>query len=495
MKTRPSTQTILALLGLTSAAALSVGIIWQFLVQPALLSEYISKPLLSLWHIQKSVPDIQTRMIFGFIALGLLNGAGWWLIRKVPKAWGWILLVLGGLGSAAALLWMYPYGASDIFDYIVRGRISGVYSGNPFINLPAEYPNDPFYNYMWWHDAPTAYGPLWELLAGLSARLAGDGIIANVIAFKCLSGVFWIGSTAVVARILHRSNPSQVLPRTLLFAWNPILLYETFGNGHNDIVMVFFILLACWAFLENKLLPGFLALTGGVLVKFVPGLLLPAALAFSWRSLTGIRSRVRFTLLAGMACAALVAATYAPFFSGFQNFYLAHQQTLFTTSLPAVTYQLLKGWLGGYASPYVSLGAWILTAIWVFWQAFRLWRQPEIGFPQAAFHSLYFFLLVTITWFQPWYTPWVLALAVLLPSPWLWMAEVLVFFTRSKPLIFVPITYWESPYPPQPWLEIQLTLGVMGIPWLFTLAALLRDRVYLHKAAQAPPPGTEKIGF
>ena len=472
-----SMRAFLSSLALAASTALSIAIVWQFFVQPALLSTYSAKPLLSLWHIHNSIPDIQAKMIFGYIALGLLNAAGWWLIRRVPRPWAWILLILGALGCAISLLWMYPYGASDIFDYIVRGRITGIYGGNPFLNLPLEYPNDPFYGYMWWHEAPTAYGPLWELLAGITARLAGEGFVANVFAFKLLSGFFWAGSVAVVALILHRIDPRKVLPRTLLYAWNPILLYETFGNGHNDIVMVFFILLACWAFTGKKWVHGFLALTGGVLIKFVPGLLFPAALAFAWALLPNLRARIRCLLLAGLCCAVFAAAAYAPFFSGFEHFYLAHELPLYTTSLPAVLYQSLKGILNGYASPYISLGAWIITGLFTAWQACRLCRHPELGFTRVAFNTLYFFLLVTITWFQPWYTPWILGLAILLPAPWLWMGEVLVFLTRSKPLIFIPIAYWIPPYPPQPWLEIQLTLGVLGIPWLFTLAVMIRKKL------------------
>lgn len=466
---------------LSLAASLVIYIAIFFI--PAGLVQWLDRPLLSLYHLDLAYPGLQTQMIAAFAALALLNAAGYWAVRRLQGPAAWALVLVGALGFALILLYIYPFGAADIFDNIVHGRILGVYGDNPFLNLAAEYPTDPFYNYMWWHKSPSAYGPLWELLAGLTAFLAGNGLVSNVIAFKLLPGFFWLGSTVLLALTLRRHNPDRALPYTLLWAWNPVVLFETFGNGHNDIVMAFFVLAAGCAMLRRQFVPATLALAAGILIKFVPALLVPPALVAVWRLLPDLRSRLRTFALGGGLSVLLAVACYAPFFTDFDHFYLAHQQTLFTASLPAVLYQMLTTWfhLPGAAAGVTAL-AWGATGGMVLVQSIRLWHQPsETGFVQAAFAILMFFLLLTCTWFQPWYTLWVFGLGLLLSQESLAAALVLVFATRTKPLLLVPMTYWVRPFPPQPWLEIQLALGILGVPLLFTLVILRFRKMPVEK--------------
>jgi len=460
-------------LALTSSLVIYLAI---FLF-PAGLEQWIEHPLLSLYHLDQAHPGYQRQLIAAFAALALLNGAGYWAARRLSGPAAWALVLLGAVSFAGVLLYVYPFGAADIFDNIVHGRILGVYGDNPFLNLAAEYPADPFYNYMWWHKSPSAYGPLWELLAGLTAFLAGDDLVNNVLAFKLLPGFFWLGSTLVLGLTLRRHKPTQALPLTLLWAWNPVVLFESFGNGHNDIVMAFFILAAGCAMLQRRFVGTILLLAAGILIKFVPALLVPPALVAVWRLLPDNRSRLQNLVLGGGLSVLLAGACYAPFFTDFNHFYLAHQQTLYTTSLPAVLYQIFLTWipLPGAAAG-VAAAAWGATGGMVLVTCIRLWHHPaEIGFVQSAYAILMFFLLVSCTWFQPWYSLWVLGLGLLLSTDSLLTALVLVLATRTKPLLLVPVTYWLRPFPPQPWLEIQLALGVLGVPGLF---ALLVSRIW-----------------
>jgi hypothetical protein len=64
-----------------------------------------------------------------------------------------------------------------------------------------------------------------EALAGIAARLVGDGVLANVLAFKLLGGFFWADSVGLVALILRQVAPQPVLAGVILLAWNPVILY------------------------------------------------------------------------------------------------------------------------------------------------------------------------------------------------------------------------------------------------------------------------------
>ena len=44
----------------------------------------------------------------------------------------------------------YPLLSNDIFKYVFDGRILAVYGENPFLRVPADYPDDRFYDLVYW---------------------------------------------------------------------------------------------------------------------------------------------------------------------------------------------------------------------------------------------------------------------------------------------------------------------------------------------------------
>jgi hypothetical protein len=393
----------------------------------------------------------------------------------------------GSLAFGAILLYLFPIDAADIFDYIIHGRIWTVYGGNPYTQPPKQFAIDPFYPYVAWKGEVSPYGPVWGLLAGLASRLAGDGIVANVIAYKLIPGAFLLGSQALVALILHQAAPKQALAGTLLLVWNPVVLYETWGNGHNDMVMVFWVLAAVWAIQNRRFTLAVLALAAGTLVKFIPALLIPAAVVIALRNLPGRRERLSYLARTGAAVVALAALLYAPFWAGPKVITVVTRTNLFTSSIPAAAYYLLRPELGTKdAAAVVSKAALALTGVYVLWQAWNAWREHTWqDFVQASFNILAFYLLVTCMWFQQWYTLWLLGLAPLVSfRPARWLAILFGVAALSKTLVVGPYLFWPRYRFHQPWLEIWFTLGVLGIPWLFALFSLWKSRQPRPQAAR-----------
>ena len=171
------------------------------------------------------------------------------------------------------------------------------------------------------------------------------------------------------------------LAGVLLLAWNPVVLYEAWGNGHNDIIMVLWVLLAVWAMLEKRYPLVVLALVMGALVKFIPVLLLPAAVLIAWRQLPDMRSRLRYLLASAAGGALLVLLAYWPLWQGPQVLSFTRRLDLFTTSLPAVIYQLSIPRLGeARAASLISDIALILTFAFVLWQGWRASCNPSPDF-------------------------------------------------------------------------------------------------------------------
>ena len=399
---------------------------------------------------------------------------------RQPRAM-WVVLLGSVLAINLAMLWLYPVDAADLFDNIDRGRITAEYGGNPFYETPRHYAQDNFFKYVAWPDYTSAYGPLWELLAAGASRLAGETTLANVLAYKALDLLFYAGCVALIAGILRRRAPERALQGVCLFALNPFVIYETAGNGHNDIVMVFFILLGLWALLRGNYSWAALALVAGGLLKFIPLLLLPVALAVTLRALPTWRGRLRYGLITGLAAAALGVAVFAPFWRGGDILAIQRRGTLFTASLPALVQAQLERPLGKDASQRtVAALAALLTFAAVGYQSWRAWRAPASAADwltpvRACTRVLLFYLLFACLWFQPWYTLWPLALAALLPESALARTVVLLSYAAAwKTIIFDDFIYTGGPLPSQAWRESLLGPITLGLVWLYVAYRLLR---------------------
>jgi hypothetical protein len=306
--------------------------------------------------------------------------------------------------------------------------------------------------------------------------LAGDEIITNILAFKILPGIFHLTSIAVVVSFLRRIQPQYALSGALLLGWNPVLLYETWGNGHNDIAMIFWVLLAAFLISQKQYSLGTLSLVAGTLIKFIPVLLIPAAMLIGYLSFESLRSRFWFFVKTSLAGAFLIMIAYVPFWNGMATFSIGRRMLMFTTSIPAVLYRILKPALGwSEAAHLVSLCALGLLAIFTLIQTFRVQKQkPVEDFLKAAFNILAFYLLVTCLWFQQWYGIWLISLAPLLPVRNRRFALVFGYWVLSKQLIFVQLIIPAISHKPETvvWLEPLLALIVLGVPWTYALLDL-----------------------
>jgi hypothetical protein len=483
----------LLVLGTLSAAVWGVGLLLPYNVWALDL-----RPLRDIAKLTRGDPAGQAAFVLTFAALSALYYAAWRLCRGRTEPAMWRALILGLAAANFALLWLYPIGAADVFDNIVRGRITAVYGGNPYYETPRAYRVDAFYRYSAWPDATSAYGPVWELMAAGLSRLAGHQVLANLLAHKLAGILFYAGCAALIARLLGRYAPGRTLQGVCLFAWNPLVLYETAGNGHNDIVMVFLILLGLEALSRRRPTLGALAFMGGALVKFIPVLLVPIALADGWRARAGWQ-RWRFLTLASLACAALALVTYGLFLrpgQALQALDLDRRATLFTTSLPAFVQAQLElrfgeadsGRLVGVSAAGSTVLAALLAAWWYWREAGGDWLRPV----RAVAGVLLFYLLITCLWFQAWYAVWPVALAALLPEGALARLIVLLSYSALwKSVVFNVWLYPGGPLPPRTWRETWLGPATLGLAWAYGAYALVRQW-RLHLLRRRGPVATRR---
>ena len=303
-------------------------------------------------------------------------------------------------------------------------------------------------------------------------------------AFKLLPGIFFYASVAVVALMLRKAAPERALPATLLLAWNPMLLFETFGNGHNDIAMAFWMLLAAWMMFEKRYTLAVLALLMGALFKYIPVILLPVAGIIALRDLQSLAARLRYLVTTAVASIALLVLAYAPLWQGPQILTILSRTLTFRSSIASVLYTGLRGtYDAGWLAEIIPLAANLLLLAFILYQCWQAWRDRSwLSFTRASVSILLFYLLISSTWFMVWYPLWALVLAVLLPSGFL-LNLTLFFslFVLNKQFILFPFVWWT--YKMNAFqVELSMFLALVFPAWLYIIVHWLTNR----PAASAP---------
>ncbi len=99
-------------------------------------------------------------------------------------------------------------------------------------------------------------------------------------AFKLIAFI----ATAATAALIYKTAPAECRVRAFtVFAWNPAVIIEGAGEGHNDALMVAAVVVSLWLLTRRSLVGSAAALTLAVLTKWVPALFVPALLAYVWR--------------------------------------------------------------------------------------------------------------------------------------------------------------------------------------------------------------------
>ncbi|HLI09168.1 MAG TPA: glycosyltransferase family 39 protein [Ktedonobacteraceae bacterium] len=147
--------------------------------------------------------------------------------------------------------------SSDVFSYIAYARMGVIYHLNPLTTLPVQIHSDPVYQYIYWTNQPSAYGPVWVIISGALQILVDafgfKDIAAMILALRLFGLAMHLGSTMLIWSIsgylMGRNAPylrGKRLLLTLAFAWNPLLLFEACVNAHNDATVLFLLLLTLW---------------------------------------------------------------------------------------------------------------------------------------------------------------------------------------------------------------------------------------------------------
>jgi hypothetical protein len=156
----------------------------------------------------------------------------------------------------------------DVFSYSYYGRIVSRYGGNPYVQTPASFPQDPLWRFTWpeWRNVSSVYGPAFAWLAAALTAVFRS-ITAEIFGFKVIAIGATLASMAIVRSVAERVNPARATYAVAMIGLNPILIFHTAGGGHVDALVMLSVAAAIWLVVDGRELGATAALTLGALVK------------------------------------------------------------------------------------------------------------------------------------------------------------------------------------------------------------------------------------
>jgi len=160
-------------------------------------------------------------------------------------------------------------------------------------------------------DIPTVYPPVAQFAFAAGAMLGGWNWMGQRLIFLLLD----LLAIFLLLKLLSLFNKPPVL--ILLYAWNPLVLKEIINSSHYDVLILVFLALLLISFHRDQeragtwwIVPGALSLSGAILSKLYPILLLPACTTYLKRK-AGERKAFLFVILVLATC----IVGFLPFYS------------------------------------------------------------------------------------------------------------------------------------------------------------------------------------
>jgi len=334
----------------------------------------------------------------------------------------WTMLLLAALFGVTMLF--APVGlnvfSQDMLSYGLYGRMVVVHHVNPYGVIPTNVPQD-IVQVLLGIKTTTPHGPVWTDISILIALLAQESIANILIGFRIVGLLAHLANAALLWFILARLKPEARLSATLLYAWNPLILLFGIAEMHQEIVLVFIVLLAILFFQHNSPTLGWVFVLLAALVNLLWLPLLPLFFRLMVRQSRILRGGRRFLWWLGMILISLlvIVLAYVPYWHSIGlSGLLAQMQHIF---LPDNAVHSLDASLLGLSVKSQGAIAWLIEPhSWAvlaliiagFFLLFGLWLADTLELVILFAGWLLLILAVLLPIYWPWYilAPFALAL-------------------------------------------------------------------------------------
>lgn len=370
-------------------------------------------------------PEIDTRSM-PFLLASALSGAGLILtgvcsLRLAPRAsrlsrralWGWALAVQVCGFLALALT------SSDLFMNLCFGALRAN-GQSPYAALASSLGDSPFLSPViserWIHE-PSPYGPLFHRLAALAVGAGGWSASpwwGSFWAFKAMMLACVLAALVIAARHLSASGKGAAAEVFVVLALGPLIAWELPGQGHNDGLLLLFLVGFLAAAARGRESLAVVALATGISIKYSLAPLLALYLLLVARS--SRRRALALGLLSTLILGAAIATEWRsinlraliPMVGGDARRHAHSVTDLVCLVLNHLGLQAASV----HAYRVLSAGSMLLCLSLLAWTGVRARSLAELARGYLLFLMA---MYLTAPWFQPWYCAW--ALPFLLVEP------------------------------------------------------------------------------
>lgn len=370
--------------------------------------------------------------------------AAWLVLQPPERSQGSLPLrfILGiGLAIRIVLIPTAPTLSEDVYRYLWDGRLVA-HGINPFPRAPDDPSiasfRDSLYPHLNHAHVPTIYPPAAQFLFGAVAW-----IHATPQTFKTVLLLFEVLLWLALLTLFRRGSIPR--ERLLLLVWNPLVILESYGSGHLDLVAASLLLVTLALLSARRPVATGAAFALAVLTKYTPLLLAPYF--------------VRKRHFAALTVAAAVGlALYVPFMAAGPALWTGLRIYMNHWDFNGSLYPVLRAWITNDR----TVRALLLGALGVAVLAISIRARSAA----AAATGLWIAYLLTSPTVFPWYVVPLVALAPLCPNPAVLLFSGLVALSYALLPGYRATGVWRLPSW-VPWVEyggaLVTALGAKGI--------------------------------
>lgn len=307
---------------------------------------------------------------------------------------------------------MLPWTSSDIFYYMGVGELDAKYNQNPYYITMRDYYIENEENLdddilvqgatNYWGNTTVVYGPIAQLFFKACSLLSMKNITVALFIFKFTNLLIHIINTYLFYRISGKKKFA------ILYGLNPFILIEAIANVHNDIIILFFVLISLYFLLKRKnLLLSIIALALATGVKYFTILLLPVVILYHFRTEKRLSIRFLRCIEYGVIFLVIFAFEYILYFNDYQIFLAMMVQTSrYQCSIYSVLLQYNRDLLFIVRGIFIVIFFMYYTVMCI-----NLLTEKNIKFYKIIrkYNTALILFLLILTNFHQWYLIWLFA--------------------------------------------------------------------------------------
>lgn len=314
---------------------------------------------------------------------------------------------------SAIFVFTVPFWCSDVFYYLGIGRLTEKYGQNPYytdmksyidnndINIESDTVMQKGYD-NYWANTTVVYGAFWTFICSVISFLSFGNIDFGLLIFKIIN----LGVHLTNCYLLYKITNKKIFP--LIYGLNPFILIEGIANVHNDIFVVFFMLLSIYEVYKKKNLTlGMLFLALATDIKYFSILLLPFLIIYHFRD-KDVKIRIIKCIQYGAIFVAFAMIPYLIYIRDLNVFIgLIEQRERLAKGL----YLFISEYFNkpeNFMTIVKNVSLLMFTIIYIS-ACFMILFSKKITMQKNMRQLFWFvlaFLFLLITNFQPWYFMW-----------------------------------------------------------------------------------------